>query len=236
MSNITRQVYMGPRRQIYLSNNKKNLVKNDFWTTKSNKCSGKKNFRIKYFGKKCSKFFFSQICFSQIFFWKKIFSGNFFLILLFKNHFWPKFFYCCWDKFDVQGPLYTCLVLFITLHFWRSQSRSCTSKWQTRAWKKLLNLCRTMSKRGSMVIFACWADVNLFGLGFYENGRTGGGSQFPAIFNNRVLKLKLTSNIVNHKNFLCIYQNIFGPKFWMMSVFFVKMAKWWMILNLCIFL
>ena len=32
-------------------------------------------------------------------------------MLLFKNHFWPKFFCYCWDKFDVQGPLYTCLVI-----------------------------------------------------------------------------------------------------------------------------
>ena len=33
-----------PERQIYLSSNKKILVKNDFWTTKSKKNSGDKNF------------------------------------------------------------------------------------------------------------------------------------------------------------------------------------------------
>ena len=58
---------------------------------------------------------FSKFCFSQIFFC----SGNFFEF--FQNHFWPNFFYCCWDKFDVRGPLYTCLVLYLFLfknHFW----------------------------------------------------------------------------------------------------------------------
>ena len=76
-------------------------------------CKFKKTLRFfakNVFTKKIFQKIFTKVYFSQIFFLKKNFFRKIFLILLFKNHFWPKFFYCCWDKFDVQGPLYTCLV------------------------------------------------------------------------------------------------------------------------------
>ena len=43
---------MDPGRQIFLSNNKKILVKNDFWTTESKKFSGKFFFAEKKIEKK----------------------------------------------------------------------------------------------------------------------------------------------------------------------------------------
>ena len=43
---------MDPGRKIYLSNNKTILIKNDFWTTISEKNSGKFFFQKKNFGKK----------------------------------------------------------------------------------------------------------------------------------------------------------------------------------------
>ena len=43
--------------------------------------------------------------------WKREkFSGNFFRFCCSKIIFDQNFFYCCLDRFDARGPLYTCLV------------------------------------------------------------------------------------------------------------------------------
>ena len=70
--------------------------------------------------------------FSQIFFWNFFFRKTF-LILLFKNHFWPKIF--------LMGPLYTCLVIACTILFlgpswlWKVPASSNNqSSWQQSVW------------------------------------------------------------------------------------------------------
>ena len=76
-------------------------------------------FQKKYYTKYFQNFLFPNFVFPKFFLKKRFFYGSIFWFCCSIIIFDQNLFYCCWDKIDVRGPLYTCLVYLpsITLHF-----------------------------------------------------------------------------------------------------------------------